>query len=140
MQMMILPLTEKGPEAKVRMAERIIDAAEKIGLKEVKSFVLSGLSIAAAGYITEEQDRRILEVLKMTRIGEMIRKEIEEKVAESVAKSVAEGEKNARKETAGLMNFLLTNGRNDDSLRATQDDNYLEELLADYRAGLLVAK
>ena len=120
----------------MRMAERIIDAAEKIGQKEVKSFVLSGLSIAAAGYITEEQDRRILEVLKMTRIGEMIRKEIEEKVAESVA----EGEKNARKETAGLMNFLLTNGRNDDSLRATQDDNYLEELLADYRAGLLVAK
>jgi molybdopterin synthase catalytic subunit len=90
--MMILPLTEKGPEAKVRMAERIIDAAEKIGQKEVKSFVLSGLSIAATGYITEEQDRRILEVLKMTRIGEMIRKEIEEKVAESVAKSVAEGE------------------------------------------------
>ena len=124
----------------VRMAERIIDAAEKIGQKEVKSFVLSGLSIAAAGYITEEQDRRILEVLKMTRIGEMIRKEIEEKVAESVAKSVAEGEKNARKETAGLMNFLLTNGRNDDALRATQDDNYLEKLLMDYRAGVLMAK
>ena len=140
MQMMILPLTEKGPEAKVRMAERIIDAAEKIGQKEVKSFVLSGLSIAAAGYITEEQDRRILEVLKMTRIGEMIRKEIEEKVAESVAKSVAESEKNARKETAGLMNFLLTNGRNDDALRATQDDNYLEKLLMDYRADVLMAK
>ena len=144
MRMMILPLTEKGAAAKVHMADKVIDIAEKIEQREIKSFVLSGLSIASAGYITEEQDRRILEVLKMTRIGEMIRKEIEAGIEagieEGCARSHAEGEAQGRKETSGLMNFLLTSGRNEDALRATQDEGYLEKLLADYRAGLLVAK
>ena len=140
MQMMILPLTERGAEAKVRMADMIIEAAKKIKKNEVKSFVLSGLSIAAAGYLTETQDARILEVLKMTRIGEMIRKEIDEEVAKRLLEERAEERAEVRRETTGLMKFLLSSGRNEDALRATQDEGYLDKLLADYRAGLLGAK
>jgi len=42
----------------------------------------------------------------------------------------------ARNEVAALMNYLLTNGRGDDALRATEDEEYLEELLAELNAVL----
>ena len=46
----------------------------------------------------------------------------------------------AEKDMAGLMNYLLSNGRNDDALKASTDENFLNKLLADFRSGLMVAK
>ena len=44
------------------------------------------------------------------------------------------------KETAGLLKFLMNNGRNEEAVRAINDEGFLEKMLADYRAGLLTAK
>ena len=79
MRLIILPLIEMGTEAKIKMADKAIDIAAKIEAADVRSFVLAGMSVAGAGFLTNEQDEKILEVLKMTRIGRMIQKEIEEK-------------------------------------------------------------
>ena len=40
---------------------------------------------------------------------------------------------------ADLMNFLLTNGRNDDALKASSDEGFLSRLLADFKGGKLTA-
>ena len=49
----------------------------------------------------------------------------------------AEGRAEGQRSTAGLINFLLTHGRNDDAIRATSDENYLNQLLKDYAGGTL---
>ena len=55
MRLIILPLTEKGTDAKRLMADRVIDAAKRINSDEGRSFVLSGMSVAGAGFMTERQ-------------------------------------------------------------------------------------
>ena len=91
MRLIILPLTAKGKDAKIALADKAINAAVRIREQSVRSFVLSGMSVAGAGFMTEEQDEKILEVLKMTRLGEMIQKEIDEKSEKSRMEGRAEG-------------------------------------------------
>ena len=68
---------------------------------------------------------------------------IDTEKAESERKGRAEGEMigraEERKDLAGLMSFLATNGRSDDIVRAGQDETFLNKLLADFRRGLMVA-
>ena len=51
-----------------------------------------------------------------------------------------EGQKEMKKDMAGLMNYLLSNGRSDDALKASTDENFLNKLLAEFRGGMMVAK
>ena len=46
----------------------------------------------------------------------------------------------AEKDMAGLMSFLASNGRSDDIVKAGQDENFLNKLLAEFRGGMMVAK
>ena len=45
-----------------------------------------------------------------------------------------------QKDMAGLMNYLLSNGRNEDALKASKDETFLNQLLAEFRSGLMVVK
>mgnify|MGYP007069916294 CR=1 FL=1 len=45
-----------------------------------------------------------------------------------------------KKDTAKLMNFLWSNGRGADAQKASEDENFLNKLLADFRGGLMVVK
>ena len=51
-----------------------------------------------------------------------------------------ETRKETQKDMAGLMSYLASNGRSDDIVKAGQDENFLNKLLADFRGGLMVAK
>ena len=57
----------------------------------------------------------------------------------SMEEAIRTGERKGQQETAGLLNFLLTNGRNDDAIRATSDEEYLSQLLKDFNNGVLTA-
>ena len=50
------------------------------------------------------------------------------------------GRKAGQMEIAKLMNFLLTNGRSEDAIRATNDESFLNKLLSDFNSGLMAAK
>ena len=50
------------------------------------------------------------------------------------------GRKAGQMEITKLMNFLLTNGRSEDAIRATNDESFLNKLLSDFNSGLMVAK
>ena len=126
MRLIILPLIEMGTAAKIRMADKAIDIAAQIEAVNVRSFVLAGMSVAGDGFLTNEQDEKILEVLKMTRIGRMIQKEIDEKCREASEKAskkaredgIAEGREEGRAEgrkkgiTSSLQNLMLNAGVN----------------------------
>ncbi|MBO6133447.1 MAG: hypothetical protein J6P05_03840, partial [Lachnospiraceae bacterium] len=65
----------------------------------------------------------------------------EEKVME---KERQEGEKRGenkmKKDMAGLMSFLASNGRSDDIVKAGQDEDFLNKLLSDFRGGMMAAE
>ena len=44
-----------------------------------------------------------------------------------------------KKDTADLMAFLVQNGRADDVVKASNDESFLDKLLADFKGGLLKA-
>lgn len=45
-----------------------------------------------------------------------------------------------RKDVTGLMSYLASAGRSDDIVKAGQDENFLNKLLAEFRGGMMVAK
>ena len=76
--------------------------------------------------------------------GEVIRTQadeiLERGIKQGIERGIERGEKEGKRNTAGLLNFLLTHGRNDDAIRATSDENYLNQLLKDYANGVLTAE
>ena len=49
-------------------------------------------------------------------------------------------ERKAKRDTANLMNYLWSNGRGEDAVRASGDEGFLSKLLAEFRSGKLTAK
>ena len=47
-----------------------------------------------------------------------------------------EGRKEGQMEITKLMNYLLTNGRSEDAIRATSDEGFLDKLLAEFKDGM----
>ena len=45
--------------------------------------------------------------------------------------------KEGLKAASDLMNFLWSNGRGEDAIRASNDENYLDQLLAEFQSGKL---
>lgn len=61
-------------------------------------------------------------------------------IAQGIERGRAEGRAEDQREMSGLINYLLTNNRSGDALRATTDRDYLNELLSQFRQGLLPAR
>ena len=55
-------------------------------------------------------------------------------------KGRTEGRKAERIEITKLMNYLLTNGRNEDAIRATSDEGFLDKLLSEFNGGVMATK
>ena len=77
MRLAILPLPQKGREAKVKMIDEVIDTAEMMQQIDEAgtSFVLSAMFVAAGNFITLKQEDRIKEVLDMTSLGRIYEQE-----------------------------------------------------------------
>jgi len=77
MRLAVLPLTQKGREAKVKMIDEVIDTAEMMQKIDEAgtSFVLSAMFVAAGNFITSKQKYRIKEVLDMTSLGRLYEQE-----------------------------------------------------------------
>ena len=75
--------------------------------------------------------------LKNTEKGVMsVSKELQQVIDREKAESRAEGEK----DVAGLMSFLVSNGRSDDVVKASQDESFLAKLLTEFRGGMMAAQ
>ena len=55
----------------------------------------------------------------------------------ALADGEKEGRKEGRKEAGELLNFLWSNGRGEDAIRASNDENYLDQLLEEFQSGKL---
>lgn len=75
--------------------------------------------------------------LKETEKGVM---EVSKELQQVIDREKAESAKIEREDTANLMNFLWSNGRGDDAVKAGQDAGFLNKLLADFRGGMMAAK
>ena len=63
-------------------------------------------------------------------------KELQQVIDSQRDEARAEGEMDATR----LMNFLWSNGRGDDAIKAGKDEGFLNKLLAEFRGGMMVAK
>ncbi|MBR1628646.1 MAG: hypothetical protein IJ679_05165 [Lachnospiraceae bacterium] len=75
--------------------------------------------------------------LKETEKGVM---EVSSEIQQIIDNEKAEAKRKERKDMAGLMNYLLKNGRGEDAIKASEDESFLARLLAEFRSGMMVAK
>ena len=75
--------------------------------------------------------------LKETEKGVM---ELSKELQQVIDNEKAEAQKETQRDMAGLMNFLWSNGRGDDAIKAGKDEGFLNKLLAEFRGGMMVAK
>ena len=66
--------------------------------------------------------------------------ELSKELQQVIDNEKAEAQRETQRDMAGLMKYLLTNGRNEDALKATTDESFLNKLLAEFRGGMMVAK
>ena len=88
MKFIVLPLTVKGNEKKIQMIDEVIEAGKKLKMidESAGSFVLSGMCVAAVNFMTKEQSEKIVEVIRMTRVGQMVVNQVEHEERERVAR------------------------------------------------------
>ena len=75
--------------------------------------------------------------LKETEKGVM---ELSKELQQVIDDEKVEAEKKAVNDMAGLMNYLWSNGRGDDAIKAGKDESFLNKLLAEFRGGMMGAK
>lgn len=51
-----------------------------------------------------------------------------------------EGREEGQKESVELINYLWSNGRGEDALKASNDKDFLEKLLAEFKSGMMGEK
>ena len=51
-----------------------------------------------------------------------------------------EGREEGQKESADLINYLWSNGRGEEALKASKDDKYFNKLLTEYRNEMMAGK
>ena len=107
-----------------------LDAAVDVSVDEMPdNFVIREFIIA---------NRAEVKTMLLTEYNE--EKVMEKERQEGHREGRREGRREGQQETARLMNYLLSTGRNDDALKASTDETFLNKLLADFRSGLMVAK
>lgn len=74
MQLIILPLTQKG--SKKQMIEKAFHIAKEIDNEEDQAFVIAGILVTSDKFISIETSEEIRSWLGMTKVGKIIQKEI----------------------------------------------------------------
>ena len=95
MHLVFLPLTYKGSEEKQTAIRRCVDLAKEICDRDLQTFALAGIITFTDKVISDEMREEIKEVLRMTRLEEMIMEEGEKK---GFQKGREEGMKRGREE------------------------------------------
>lgn len=72
MQLIILPLAERGKDAKQRGVERVINLAKHIGNEQEQKFVFAGLLVISDKFIGKSEAEAIRREISMTKVGRMI--------------------------------------------------------------------
>ena len=97
----------------------------------IRKFIIANRAEVKAMLLTEYNEEKVMEKERQEGHREGLR--------EGRREGLREGHKEGQKEMAGLMKYLLSNGRNDDALKASSDETFLNKLLADFRSGLMAA-
>lgn len=72
MQLIILPLAERGKDAKQRGVERVINLAKHIENEQEQKFVFAGLLVISDKFIGKAEAEAIRREISMTKVGRMI--------------------------------------------------------------------
>ena len=72
MQLIILPLAERGMEEKQRRTEQVMELANKFEDRQEQLFVLSGLLVSTDKFINHATAQSIRRRINMTKVGRMI--------------------------------------------------------------------
>lgn len=93
MQLIILPLAEKGPEDKQKRIEQVIDLVKRIEDEQEQKLVFSGLLVITDKFIGRADAEKIRREITMTKVGRLI---FEDGLAEGRKEGREEGGKEER--------------------------------------------
>ncbi|MDE7311955.1 MAG: hypothetical protein K2N87_10150 [Eubacterium sp.] len=88
MEYIILPLSYKEKEEKQQKIRELAELAKKIGDRMQQAFVLSGMLAFTDKVIDKETANKIREVIKMTKVERMIRKELRKEMREEMREEI----------------------------------------------------
>ncbi|MCI9151981.1 MAG: hypothetical protein HFI42_16195 [Lachnospiraceae bacterium] len=86
MQLILLPLTEKGREGKQKRVRQVIQLARQLEDESEQKFVLAGLLLASDKFISREDAEGIRREIRMTKVGRLL-------VEEGIEKGMTEGKR-----------------------------------------------
>jgi len=124
-ELMILPLTVKGKEAKQEWIIKAVELAKKIPVSSCSLSVLSGILTFTDKVIDQAYSQKVKEVMMLTKVERLF-------YEDGLADGRNEGKTNAERMFSNLMLSLLSEQRYSDIEAASKDPNYREELYQEY--------
>ncbi len=104
MQLIMIPLAEKGKKGKQRRVRQVISLAKMIGDEEEQKFVFASILVISDKFIDKTDADAIRREISMTKVGRMI---FEDGLEEGRKEGMTEGEKKQR--VIAVINMLSFN-------------------------------
>ena len=110
MRIIVYPLTFKGDDAKGEAISRILNLIDKLQDDQQKRFLAKYLLIFTDKVIKQKDADRIRRMLMLTKVEQIIAKEMEEAVDKAVRKARREDRKNEKNKLKKIVENLLKRG------------------------------
>ena len=120
----------RGCRQEALAGKKDLDAAVDDAVSElpddfvIRDFIMANRAEVKTMLLTEYNEEKVLEKERL----------------EGRREGREEGRKKERKDLTDLMNYLFSHGRGSDAQRAFEDESFLDQLLLDFRSGLMTAK
>ena len=132
LKFLVMDLSAIGEASEEQKKQGLVEWAKAFranSWNEVEEIDDSGVKEAAKTMKTILSNPRDRELIRMRRDAEIDRRT-----------EINSAESRGRMQTAELMNYLWSNGRGEDAMKASQDEKYLKALLSDFNNGMLAAR
>lgn len=122
MQLIILPLAEKGKENKQKRIEQVVELAKKIEDEKEQILVLSGLLVASDKFINRENAESIRRWLGMTKVFQIFEEEKQEALQNALQAEKRETAKKLLKIGTDIKNIMYVTNLTEEEVKKIQEN------------------
>lgn len=122
MQLIILPLAEKGKEAKQKMIERVVDLAKQIEDETKQAFVITGILVSSDKFIDREYAKSVRRYLSMTKVFQIMEEEKQEAINLAEQKRTIQIAENLIKDGVDTVVIMRATGFSREQIKQIHDN------------------
>lgn len=125
MQLIILPLTEKGKDKKQERIKHVVNLAKQMAEDADQAFVVAGVMVSSDQFIDKEYANQVRRWLSMTKVGRIFEEERLESVRQAEQETTRKFVKKMLADNADILDIMRYTGLSRSEIEALEEDRSL---------------